>query len=451
MAVSVASPAITATLLAPIKTRVHASFVVLISVISFFWLYFSYAVTASDEIKQVLSIFTFLLIVLAWGLERTLVLQDGILRRQLEEFAASKAAADMVVEDISRITEALAKGNLACKIKQSYPETLQKLKDDLNAALEKLNDAVGRINRTTSTLAATTAAVAEAGRELSKQAERQADNLEQATAAMSRIAATVRANAERTHEAELTAAVVRKDGEHGSIVAGMAIEAMKRIAASSHKITDIISVIDDIAFQTNMLSLNAAVEAARAGEAGHGFAVVAQEVRFLARRSAQASKEIKDLIMGSDAEVRSGVEMVGTAGGALRGTVHAVEKVALLIEAIASGSREESRILEEIDHAVTQMGQRTRQNIALAEDTSAVARTIHHEFESLQALTGFFATNSPVSAPKKRNTPAAKVTRPKPKPRIEMPTHQPPSPSPELSNRRGVLTHADEDQEWKNF
>ncbi|MEI7609173.1 MAG: methyl-accepting chemotaxis protein [Rhodospirillaceae bacterium] len=182
----------------------------------------------------------------------------------------------------------------------------------------------------------------------------------------------------------------RAAAEQGGTVAASAIEAMKEISSASRRITDIIGVIDEIAFQTNLLALNAAVEAARAGDAGKGFAVVAQEVRVLAQRSAQASKEIKTLILNSDNQVQNGVELVKKAGGSLSGIVDGVQRVANLIGEIASGSKEQASALDEINTAVAAMDEMTQKNAALVEETTAAAQSMAGQAADLATLVAFF-------------------------------------------------------------
>ena len=168
---------------------------------------------------------------------------------------------------------------------------------------------------------------------------------------------------------------------------------MKQIADASRKITDIIGVIDEIAFQTNLLALNAAVEAARAGDAGKGFAVVAQEVRVLAQRSAQASKEIKTLILNSDGQVRNGVDLVQKAGDSLGGIAKGVEQVAALIREMANASQEQASALDEINSAVAGMDEMTQKNAALVEETTAAAQSMAGQASDLKGLMAFFVTD----------------------------------------------------------
>ncbi len=226
--------------------------------------------------------------------------------------------------------------------------------------------------------------------DLADRTEQQASSLEETAASMEELGATVRSNADNAQRANVMAADARTAAESGGGVAGSAIDAMRRIEESSRKITDIIGVIDEIAFQTNLLALNAAVEAARAGDAGRGFAVVAQEVRQLAQRSAQASKEIKGLIMDSDAQVKDGVDLVKKAGGALDGIVSGVHQVATLIAEMASASAEQATALDEINSTVASMDEMTQRNAALVEETTAAAQAMSGQAGDLKGLIGFF-------------------------------------------------------------
>jgi methyl-accepting chemotaxis protein len=314
-------------------------------------------------------------------------------KRLLQALAANKRNVDAVVADLGGVAAALAQGDLTRKIEQGAQGDLLKLKDDINTTVDKLAGVVNRIGLSVTAIFGNAAQVATVGSDLSERSEQQAASLEQTAAALVELGAAVKASADNAAAANHLAGEVRESGTHGSSVATSALVAMKRIAQATHKITDIIDVIDEIAFHTNLLSLNAAVEAARAGEAGRGFAVVAQEVRLLARRSAEASKEIKGLIMHSDAEVTSGVTMVKGAAEALAGMVRSVEKIAMMVEEVAFASREQSQALQEINLAVSHMDDVTQRNAALAESGSAAAQSMHLEAENLSALMSFFLTD----------------------------------------------------------
>ncbi|MEI6558064.1 MAG: methyl-accepting chemotaxis protein [Rhodospirillaceae bacterium] len=359
---------------------------------------FHLTLVSKTVVAALLGGFALLFVLSAWMTEGAIRGMVRQLTGLLGEAAAGKATVDAVLSDLERVAAGLAEGDLTCKVDRDYGGAFQKLRDDLNATIDKLASVVGRIDQATRTVATTAREVASAGLDLSERTEQQAAGLEQTAAALTELGATVKAAVAQARDAARLAHESREAGVHGSAVSDSAIEAMKRIAAASHRITDIIGVIDEIAFQTNLLSLNAAVEAARAGEAGRGFAVVAQEVRLLAQSSAEASKEIKSLIMGSDAEVRAGVEMVRTASLSFKGMVQSVETIAVRVAEIASGASEQSTALDEINQAVAQMDGMTQRNATLAEETSAAAVSMQREAGNLAVLMAFFLTAQSRSA-----------------------------------------------------
>jgi methyl-accepting chemotaxis protein len=207
---------------------------------------------------------------------------------------------------------------------------------------------------------------------------------------MEQISATVKKNAENAQQADTFAASTRDVADRSGAVVAQAVGAMAKIEESSRKISDIISVIDEIARQTNLLALNAAVEAARAGEAGRGFAVVASEVRSLAQRSAQAAKDIKDLITSSSGQVQEGVELVNRAGGSLNDIVESIKKVAQIISEIAAASAEQSTGIDHVNTALTQMDEVTQQNSALVEENAAAAKSLEAQSQGMNERVSFF-------------------------------------------------------------
>ena len=209
---------------------------------------------------------------------------------------------------------------------------------------------------------------------------------------MHEITATVKQNADNAQAASQLAAVARDAADKGGAVMGNVVTAMSQIEGSAGKISDIVGLIDEIAFQTNLLALNASVEAARAGEAGKGFAVVAQEVRALAQRSANASKDIKALITASNGQVREGGKLVSQAGESLTEIVSAVKKVTDIVSEIAAASREQATGLEQVNTAVGSMDEMTQRNGALVEETSASAQALSEQASQLAQLVGFFRT-----------------------------------------------------------
>jgi methyl-accepting chemotaxis protein len=211
---------------------------------------------------------------------------------------------------------------------------------------------------------------------------------------MEEMTSTVKQNAENANYANQLASGAREQAERGGEVAARAVEAMGEINASSRKIADIVGLIDEIAFQTNLLSLNAAVEAARAGEQGRGFAVVASEVRNLSQRSAAAAKEIKALINESVERVQAGSELVDQSGAALTDIVDSVKKVTDIVAEIAAASQEQSAGIDQVNRAVTQMDEMTQQNAALVEEAAAAARAMQDQAGELQRQVKFFRLQS---------------------------------------------------------
>ncbi|MFD1802270.1 methyl-accepting chemotaxis protein, partial [Mixta tenebrionis] len=233
--------------------------------------------------------------------------------------------------------------------------------------------------------------------DLSSRTEQQAASLEQTAASMEQLTATVKQNAENARQASQLALSASETAQQGGKVVEGVVKTMSDIAGSSKKIADIISVIDGIAFQTNILALNAAVEAARAGEQGRGFAVVAGEVRNLASRSAQAAKEIKSLIEDSVARVDTGSALVGTAGETMSDIVSAVTRVTDIMGEIASASDEQSRGIDQVGLAVTEMDRVTQQNAALVEESAAAAAALEEQASRLsQAVSVFKVRQSQV-------------------------------------------------------
>jgi len=226
--------------------------------------------------------------------------------------------------------------------------------------------------------------------DLSARTEAQASNLEQTAAAMEELTSTVHNNTANAEQANKLVAGTAESAKRGGVVVGQVVEKMASITASSNKISDIIGVIDGIAFQTNILALNAAVEAARAGEQGRGFAVVASEVRNLAQRSAAAAKEIKELITESVQQVADGGKLADSAGMAMQDIVKSVQNVAGLMQEIASASQEQSLGIDQVNQAVTQMDDTTQQNAALVEEAAAAAQSLSEQAARLEQVVGLF-------------------------------------------------------------
>ncbi len=302
------------------------------------------------------------------------------------------AAADRqgrAMGELGRALESLAAGDLSVSL-ADIGEDYSKLRHDFNTAVGALRQAIEDISETSLVVRDSASDISSATGNLSKRTEQQAAALEETAAALDQITATVRTASDRAHEARTMVAETKDSaGRSGEIVRN-AIDAMGRIEGSSVKISQIISVIDEIAFQTNLLALNAGVEAARAGEAGRGFAVVAQEVRELAQRSANAAKEIKTLISNSAREVEGGVSLVRSTGDALVEIATLVERVNAHVDTIATAAREQATGLQEINSSVNHMDQMTQQNAAMVEETTAASQTLAEQSLHLQGLLSAF-------------------------------------------------------------
>ncbi|WP_255561777.1 methyl-accepting chemotaxis protein [Pseudohoeflea coraliihabitans] len=316
-------------------------------------------------------------------------------------FKVVKFASDITdrvsnVETLAEALQGLAGGNLAVHIDKPFIPSLERLRKDFNGATERLGSAMRQVSENAASIASAADQVRDASNDLSRRTEQQAASVEETAAALEEITTTVNDASVRAREAGALADRTRENAEHSGNIVQDAVAAMGRIEASAHEITNIIGVIDEIAFQTNLLALNAGVEAARAGEAGKGFAVVAQEVRELAQRSATAAKEIKGLISASDGHVKTGVKLVGETGETLTAIVAQVNEVSANVQAIVTASAEQATGLGEINHAVTSIDQGTQQNAAMVEESSAAAHSLAGEAAELFKMIGQFQLDDTV-------------------------------------------------------
>lgn len=292
--------------------------------------------------------------------------------------------------DISHAMQCLAVGDLTNTITSDYQGDYLRCKNDINASMRKLADIVKQIKDSSEIINSSSQEIAEGNNNLSHRAEQQAANLEQTAASMTELTSTVKNNSDNAQKANQLAEDARIRAENSGGIVTSAISAMQEINESSNRISDIIKVIDEIAFQTNLLALNASVEAARAGEQGRGFSVVAQEVRKLAQRSAVAAKESKQLIQNSMQKVQIGSEMVNETGNALNEIVASVKKVSHIVAEIASASLEQTSGINQVNQAVYQMDELTQQNAALAEEASATSVSMSELSTNMVKLLNFF-------------------------------------------------------------
>ncbi|QFU30725.1 methyl-accepting chemotaxis protein [Brevundimonas sp. Bb-A] len=337
-------------------------------------------------------------------------------RAAREAEKAAEAEADRVtIEALGRGLAAMADGDLTYRIETEFAPKAAQLKTDFNAAIAQLQQALSVVVGNIAGIRAGAGEISQAADDLSRRTEQQAAGLEETAAALDEITATVNKTASGARQASDVVQAAKGDAETSGVIVRDAVQAMQAIEGSSDQISQIIGVIDEIAFQTNLLALNAGVEAARAGEAGRGFAVVASEVRALAQRSAEAAKEIKTLISTSSTQVGSGVKLVGQTGEALQRIVDRVAEIDGLVSEIAASAQEQAIGLAEVNTAVNQMDQVTQQNAAMVEQSTAASHSLAQEAQSLQASVARFKVGSAAqvaAAPARAPAPAPASSAP---------------------------------------
>jgi methyl-accepting chemotaxis protein len=292
--------------------------------------------------------------------------------------------------EVQRVLNSLSRGDLTQKIDKDFKGTFGQMKDDANLTVDQLTGIVSQIKGATDAIGTASKEIAQGNADLSSRTEQQAASLEETASSMEELTSTVKQNAENAKQANQLAIGAGDVAAKGGKVVQEVVLTMGAINESSKKIVDIISVIDGIAFQTNILALNAAVEAARAGEQGRGFAVVAAEVRSLAQRSAGAAKEIKTLISDSVEKVQNGSKLVEHAGKTMEEIVQSVKRVTDIMGEITAASQEQSSGIEQVNQTVTQMDQVTQQNAALVEEATAAAKSLEDQAEGLTQAVSVF-------------------------------------------------------------
>jgi methyl-accepting chemotaxis protein len=350
------------------------------------WLDITAELKVQDEINQLINAAA------SGDLARRLPLEDkqGFMLKLGEGMNELLEVLASAMSDISVAIDSMSKGDLTVSITKDYQGTFGKLKDDINATASKLTEVVSNIKESADLIKTASMEISMGNTNLSQRTQEQASALEETASSMEEMTSTVKQNADNAKQANQLVGGARTQAQQGGEVVTKAVGAMEAISGSSKKIADIIGVIDEIAFQTNLLALNAAVEAARAGEQGRGFAVVATEVRNLAQRSAEAAKEIKDLINDSVDKVANGSALVDSSGQALSEIVTSVKKISDIVSEITSASQEQASGIEQVNKAVMQMDDMTQQNAALVEQAAAASKSMEEQAVQLAEQVQFF-------------------------------------------------------------
>jgi methyl-accepting chemotaxis protein len=319
--------------------------------------------------------------------------KEGFFKQLSEGINELMKTSDRGLQEIERMLGSLARGDLTDRIHTEYSGTFGQLKDDANATSDKLKEIISQIKSSSDTINTAVQEIAVGNMDLSQRTEEQAASLEETAAGMDQLTTTVKHNAQNAMHANQLAHDASSVAQKGGNVVRQVEGTMSAINESSHKIVDIISVIDGIAFQTNILALNAAVEATRAGEQGRGFAVVAAEVHSLSQHSATAAKEIKILIADSVKKVEGARKLVNQAGKTMEEIVTAVKRVNDIMSEISAASAEQSEGIEQVNRAIAQMDEVTQHNATLVEEAAAAAESLEDEAQNLPRSVSVFKTN----------------------------------------------------------
>ena len=374
------------------------------------------------------------------------------------------------VESARAVAQRIGAGDLSQSVQVNSQDEIGQLLAALRDMQASLVNVVRTVRQGSDSVALASAEIAQGNQDLSGRTESQASALEETSASMEQLGSTVKQNADNARQANQLAQNASNVAAQGGNVVAQVVDTMKGISESSTRIADIISVIDGIAFQTNILALNAAVEAARAGEQGRGFAVVAGEVRSLAGRSAEAAKEIKALITTSVERVEQGTSLVDQAGATMHEVVNSIRRVTDIMGEISAASSEQSAGVAQVGEAITQMDQATQQNAALVEEMSAAATSLNHQAQELvQAVAVFKLSQSdslaaathpnsppvarpaPIAAPRTTPQLAAKPVRPAPVSAARTPAPQAPALAPAAAAPKAPATAGADNDAWESF
>ncbi|QZA78141.1 MCP four helix bundle domain-containing protein [Deefgea tanakiae] len=337
--------------------------------------------------------------------------KQGFTLRLSELLNQLSTVTDTGLRDVMLVANALADGDLTKTITQDYPGLFGETKQGVNATVENLQRLVSEIQYSGASINTAAKEISQGNADLSRRTEAQAASLEETASSMEELTSTVKQNSENAIVATQLARTSSEVAHKGGLVVGKVVDTMSSINDASRKIVDIISVIDGIAFQTNILALNAAVEAARAGEQGRGFAVVASEVRNLAQRSASAAKEIKTLIGDSVNQVEGGTKLVAEAGATMTEIESSIQRVTDIMSEISAASAEQSAGIAQVNQAIIQMDEVTQQNAALVEQASAAAESLEEQAQSLAESVSVFKLNHAPQFSIARTAPAQHISK----------------------------------------